>query len=1050
LPTRDIYLKVEMIPGYSPVMPADHITPPVQYGRDCMRNPGHEDGRIPVDEVNARRLTALVYREYLDPQYLVPKPDKLVAADINEPGYAHRVPGTVIYASPGDRLRIHLKNADGSPHSFHLHGLRYGIDSDGSWPFGVQSADGRRSDEICAGQTWTYTYDVDDDMIGAWPFHDHCRNIGDNTNRGLFGGIIVLPKREQATLPKFPVPAKFFESALEIAARVRLPTALPDPVTVADPGPSAQPQPTAAGSTGPGGMSMSGMSMPGMSMPWTQMPGMSTGAMPMGPMGAQTRRSLRYSATTTAHRFDPATTPEALVPILPVFQCAPLGQGQSFTFTFTVPGTYRYVCGIHGAMMSGTVTVAAGPPSPATVQIADFSFTPPNVTVAPGDTVTWTNTASTLHSVLETGNQSITSYCFNGRSFVGNSPTIVARAGQKIRWYVFNLDLSMMWHNFHTHAQRWKFANQPIDVRSLGPAESFVVETVVPPALTLPDDIARAREPGHRPRGAKPYRLRADYLFHCHVEMHMMSGLTGLVRSIETVWLTDKQKHTLETSIGLPLDDGGNGCPSIDPNRCANSSWGRVDQVPNLPGVTFMHSLLIPNSDRVVFWGYGQQQDQVRVWDPGSGYAQPANQPLDVTADENIWSCGHAHINDTDGTILVCGGFQTGGGVTADTERRSFLFHPATNTFSATGDIHEQRFYPTTIVLPDGRIMALYGSPTANPTPISSSFEVFDPAAAGGSGAWSAATPLPFNFLWYPWTFLLPDGELFVAGPQEPARKFDYTVTPVVDDPGRQYQQVYPQRGVNMDGTAALLPLRPPNYEPRVLIAGGSSATAWSGDDGSALRTAEWIDLSMATPAWSTLPDMNIARDHMQSVLLPDGRIVVLGGTDLPPGGGPIEIFDPQDPTSGFQLGPTIAYTRTYHSGAILLRDGSVLIGGDTSPFQHGATTPNERYLPSYFFKPRPVIAAPPGGLTCGSSFTVSTPTPGAIAEVVLMRPGAVTHAFNHDQRFVGCAITGTTSSAVRAVAPPDPNHAPPGHYLLFLVDKDRVPSEGVWVRLEP
>jgi len=68
------------------------------------------------------------------------------AADVNEPAYTRRVPGTVIYAQPGDILRIHVKNADITPHSFHLHGLRYGIDSDGSWPFGTQSTDGRRSE----------------------------------------------------------------------------------------------------------------------------------------------------------------------------------------------------------------------------------------------------------------------------------------------------------------------------------------------------------------------------------------------------------------------------------------------------------------------------------------------------------------------------------------------------------------------------------------------------------------------------------------------------------------------------------------------------------------------------------------------------------------------------------------------------------------------------------------------------------------------------------------------------------------------------------------
>src|SRR5207253_9260194 len=94
---RNIYLKIEEIADYSPVEPSSHAA--ANYRRDCMRNPGHEDGRIPLSEVQTRRLVALVYREYLDSGYLLPKPDKLVQADINEPIFPHRVPGAVVYTS---------------------------------------------------------------------------------------------------------------------------------------------------------------------------------------------------------------------------------------------------------------------------------------------------------------------------------------------------------------------------------------------------------------------------------------------------------------------------------------------------------------------------------------------------------------------------------------------------------------------------------------------------------------------------------------------------------------------------------------------------------------------------------------------------------------------------------------------------------------------------------------------------------------------------------------------------------------------------------------
>lgn len=129
---RHIYLKIERIEDYSPVRPQDKVVPPVQYGRDCMRFHSHENGLIPQAEIDARSLTAVVYREYLDSGYLIPKPNKLIEADVNEPVYTHRVPGTVIYTRPCQRLKIHVWNTDDVPHSLHVHGLRYGIDSDGS------------------------------------------------------------------------------------------------------------------------------------------------------------------------------------------------------------------------------------------------------------------------------------------------------------------------------------------------------------------------------------------------------------------------------------------------------------------------------------------------------------------------------------------------------------------------------------------------------------------------------------------------------------------------------------------------------------------------------------------------------------------------------------------------------------------------------------------------------------------------------------------------------------------------------------------------------
>jgi hypothetical protein len=274
--------------------------------------------------------------------------------------------------------------------------------------------------------------------------------------------------------------------------------------------------------------------------------------------------------------------------------------------------------------------------------------------------------------------------------------------------------------------------------------------------------------------------------------------------------------------------------------------------------------------------------------------------------------------------------------------------------------------------------------------------------------------------------------------------RFDWTATPIVDDPAKRWNasSARGSAGGSQEGTSVLLPLRPPNYEPRVLNAGGVVFGT--------SQTAEMIDLSLPSPSWQAVPDMNRPRNELTSVLLPDGRVFVCGGVvGAIPDGGPIEIFDPDDPSAGWMLGPTMAYGRRYHSSAILLVDGSVLIGGD-DPFDPGRPRPHERYYPGYFSATRPTITGAPATTTYGATFTVQTPNAGTIAEVVLLRPGAVTHGWNMSQRFIGCEFTGAGASALDVDAPPDGTIAPPGYYLLFVVDGNRVPSGAEWIRLTP
>lgn len=1038
---RDIYLKIEHIPDYSPVDPEEKVVPPQEYKRDCMRNMGHEDGTIPTSEVNARKINALVYREYLDPHYLIPKPDKIVIADVNEPAYYRRVPGSIIYTKPEERLRIHVLNADTLPHSLHIHGLAYGIDSDGTWPFGTQSNDGRRSDEICTGQTWTYTFDVTEEMVGAWPFHDHHRHIVENVNLGLFGAIIVLPQKYKDLPSTLDIPEDLKEVLKDLAQRPHIPSVPPSPI----------PSPTGRV------LHDTIMHSPGIIRRTNVAHNISPTQhhSPLVPSPIEEAHPLLKAKLEFLHEWihlkyiHPIPRPPAIlhVPIFyhlmsgggsPAFNSGSLTTGATFEIVFGAEGEFNYHCEFH-PNMQGTIKVAMGGAADAFVTIEDtpdMKFDPLEVTISPGGKIRWTHNGVFSHTVTEDA-AGMPSYCFNGRAFVGNTPTIVAWAGQKIRWYVFNLDLGMMWHNFHTHAQRWRFANETIDVRSLGPAESFVVETTVPPVLIFPPDIEKTQDKKDRPKGARKYIVRGDFPFHCHVEMHMMQGMVGLVRSRQEVWLTPEQADQVANETGLPIeiDPDDNACPPVDFQRCTRLGIGRWEEVTGTPEVAMMHSVLLPNTNEVLFWGY-DRIDQSRLWDyttPAGAYSSPSNQPADVAptpgdiALSNIWSAEHAFLSD--GKALIHGGF---------TPKQSYIFDPAgTPPWSRTAPTTDDRFYSTTLTLADGKILTLFGS-------ASKSIEVYDPDP--GNNTWSTPKPLPlsFDYQYYPWTYLLPGGDLFIAGPTGVSRRFDWTANPIVDDPTRTWMTIAGNRSTGGEkGTSVLLPLRPPNYEPRIVILGG--------DPPAAEQTAELIDLSLPSPTWTSLPNLNQPRPmQVNSVLLPNGFVFIAGGVGGAAGdGGPAELLDSANPGAGWSLGPSMTYQRGYHSSAILLADGSVLMGGDP-PGPGNVPTPHERYYPSYYLMTRPVINASPASATYGNTFTIQSPDAPSINDVVLLRPGAVTHGFNMSQRFVGCSVIGRNANSIEVQAPPNGNVAPPGYYLLFILNGGRVPSIANWIHIGP
>lgn len=1014
LTERHVYLKIERIEGYSTVKPQDKGG---AYGRDCMRNHGHMDGTIPETEIEARSLDAVVYREYLDSGYLIPKPNKLIAADINEPTYTHRVPGTIIYTRPNELLKIHVWNTDNVPHSFHTHGLRYGIDSDGAWPFGTVSPDGlRRSDAICPGDTWTYTFEVPDDALGAWPFHDHAHPMDNKIDQGLFGGIVVLGPCDRP--PRrfwFPwdVLRPIFVDIERLERRPVLPKGKLPKQLVLDEDASLQLAPH--------------VHQKNLKATTRQIVGHHLNFLEEF---AMMRLAIWPHFVNVDHVpvfFHVMSNPDGD----PLFDTGDIEEfGGQKEVVFSEAGDFEYFC-THHADMTGIVHVVPGGPALVTVTVvAGPAFSPAEVNVGVDGTVRWINDDNTHHTATSKAGAAMSTHCINGRGFVGNAPTIVGRSGQRIRWYVFNLDTSHNWHNFHPHAMRWKFGGESVDIRSMGPAESFVVESEIPPVVLLTPEEEEAQDPDHRPPGATLRRLKGDFVFHCHVHHHMMNGMIGLVRAKQSVWLTDAMAETMEQRTGaLPIDDGSNNCPDVEPMPCRGRAGGRWEDVSGVPEVLLMHSVLLPNTDRVLFWGR-TRADQSRVWDystPAGTYMSPANQPADLpglnASSSNLWSAEHTILDTPEGLVLVNGGF---------TPNKAFTFDPATLTWVRVEDTVDNRFYATTLTLEDGRAATLYGS-------ASKSIEIYE----HGVG-WSApiATPASMNHHeWYPWTYQLPDGRLFIGGPHDPTHRFDLAAPAAAET----FATVYGNRSTGGEkGSSVMLIMRPPDYRPKVIVMGGNPAPA--------RKTAEMIDLADVSPAWAALPELNVERpQQFTATLLPDGRVFIAGGVTGGADGGPCEVFDPMNPGVGWAIGPAMQRTRTYHSSLILLRDGSVLAGGappDADP--PAVYTFHERFFPEYFDAARPQIMAAPAEINYGGNFSIDTPVPGSIQEVVLLRAGAVTHGFNMSQRGIELVITGAAGGSINVDEPPAANLAPPGWYLVYILDVNRVPSLGRWIRVTP
>jgi hypothetical protein len=366
---------------------------------------------------------------------------------------------------------------------------------------------------------------------------------------------------------------------------------------------------------------------------------------------------------------------------------------------------------------------------------------------------------------------------------------------------------------------------------------------------------------------------------------------------------------------------------------------------------------------------------------------------------------------------------------------RASVYDFTTGNFVELQSMAHGRWYPTATTLSDGSIMVSSGLDENGAT--NTTIEIYK-VGVGWSQPYSPPGWMPPL---YPRMHLLPNGTVFYSGSTTGSATFNTTTHTWTNVATTNYS------GTRTYGTSVLLPLMPANnYDPRVIIMGGNDP---------ATATTEIIDLGASNPKWVYGPSMSQPRIEMDAVILPNGKVLALNGSadneDAATASLNADLYDPT--TNTFSAAGAGVFPRLYHSGALLLPDATVLVLG-SNPEQGSYESHMENYTPAYLFNSdgsmatRPTITnVTPGVIGYGAAFQVQTPDVSNISSAVLVRPGSVTHAFDMDQRLIGLNFT-VGNGLLNVTSPPTSSIAPPGYYMLFLLNSAGVPSVASFVQL--
>ena len=505
-------------------------------------------------------------------------------------------------------------------------------------------------------------------------------------------------------------------------------------------------------------------------------------------------------------------------------------------------------------------------------------------------------------------------------------------------------------------------------------------------------------------------------------------------------------------------------------------------------GHMVIHAALAETGEVVYFGGWFQSSGfyrfDVRSEMTSSEFEQGPDPTAPLVPDTDLFCSGHVFL--ADGRWLIIGGelpnpgmgedLHGHGGMSGGGERACWMYRPSSRIWTRVTDLNLDpdgnlfsggRWYPGAATLYDNQVIAVGGHPNVreiyttetqrhnNNTP-----ERYSPRQNSWTLMTAETTAVTGTRDEYQRIFLMPNGRIFFA---TVVKEFNRFFNPYQGTFHNQFGP--PSDGMyfqGSNGSAVLLPLLPGDgYRPRVLVCNAEQPQRI--DLGDFDDSAHWENAGTRDdddwPEFDPVPE----RHHACATLLPDATVFVSGGTDTDGSDAtrqagavlPGEIYDPAIDWDAGQYDPDsqgewtrvqpASVARHYHSVALLMQNGTVWTAGSNGP-GGGAENQERRievYRPPYCARlGRPELTSIPDRIVYGASFEVRTPQAATIQRVVLLRNGSVTHAFNYDQRYITLAFSHAGGDRLIATAPAHSALAPPGNYMLWIVDQEGRPCK--------